>query len=185
VTIFERAHLLSTAVAYMAIGAIGKYGGQARLRPVFAALALAIAGATACNPTGVVSHETIGSLRYTSEPSLVSETPLLLIDHIVIKNVGRHTQFLSSGVCPTGMRAYRTADRRGAPVYDEIPGADCISLAVAVPLAPDSSMTFGAAVSAAQLQTAGVPAGHYWFAGVIDMNGGVIELAAGDATFSP
>jgi hypothetical protein len=177
---------MSTAAAYKAIGANGKSGGQAHVRRVHAALALAIVSATACgNPTGVVPRETVGGLRYTSEPSLVSETPLLLIDHIVIKNVSRHTQFLSSGVCPTGMRAYRSADRRGAPVYDAEPGVDCIDLLVKVRLASDSSVTFGASVSAADLRAAGVPGGHYWFASVLNMNGGVIELAASDASFSP
>jgi hypothetical protein len=149
-------------------------------------LALAIVSATGCgNPTGVESRETIGGVRYTSEPSLVSETPFLLTDAIVIKNVSRHSKFLSSGECPVGMRAYRSADRSGAPVYDVEPGVDCIDVLVGRWLAPDSSITFGESVAAADLRAAGVQGGHYWFASVLAMNGHVIELAAGDATFSP
>ena len=174
------------SAAWYQAGANAKCGAQASARPVLAALALAILSATACrSPTGVPEQETLDGARYTSYPSLSSDTPFVLIYSVVVKNVSRHTQFFTSGACPVGMRAYRSADRLGAPVYDAEPGFACIAVGVEWRLPPDSSATFGGSVSAADLRAAEVPAGHYWFASVLKLNGGVIELAAGDATFSP
>lgn len=176
---------MAAAAGYKAIGANGKNNGQVRAGPVFFGLALAILTAVGCgNPTGVPERETVSGVRYTSTPSLSGDTPFVLIDSVVVKNISGHTKSFSSGVCPMSIRAYRSADRSGGPVYDQGPPYPCIAPVVEWQLAPDSSTIFVESVSAARLRAAGVPPGHYWFAAVLSLNGGVIELAAGDASFS-
>lgn len=157
------------------------------LTPVVSAgLAFAIASTTACiDPTGVTDRVTTDGLRYTSAPSLVSATPLVLLDSIVVTNVSPHTIFFSYGACVVSMRAYQSADRSGTPVYNQAAHQACLDFLEGMQLAPGGSITFEGSLSAAGLQAAGVPPGHYWFASVLLVNGGKVELAAGDANVSP
>lgn len=151
-----------------------------------AGLPFAIVSTTACgNPTGVTDRVTTDGIRYTSEPSQVSETPLLLVDTVLVTNVSQHATSITYGGCVVSMRAYRSADRSGAPVYDQAARQACLDILNRELLAPGGSTTFVGSVSAAGLKAAGVPPGHYWFASVVLVNDATTELAAGDANFSP
>jgi hypothetical protein len=150
-----------------------------------ASLAFAIVSVTACgNPTGVTERVTTAGVRYTSEPSVVTETPLVLVDTVVLTNVSQHSASVTYSGCVVLMRAYRSADRSGAPVYDQANEEACLAYVARLGLAPGASATFVGSLSGAGLQAAGVPPGHYWFASVVLVNDTKIELAAGDANFS-
>ena len=149
-------------------------------------LAFAILSTAACgNPAGVIERVAVDGVRYTSEPFLVSATPLLLVDSIVLTNVSQHTANITYGGCVVSMRAYRSSDRSGAPVYDQASYEACLDILSRSLLAPGDSLTFVGSISAGGLHAAGVPPGHYWFASVVLVNGATTELAAGDANFSP
>ena len=153
------------------------------LTPVVSAgLAFAIGTTTAClGPTGPTDRVTADGLRYTSAPSELSATPLVLLDSIVITNVSRHTISFSYGGCVVSMRAYRSADRSGTPVYNQAAHQACLANLNGIDLAPGAGISFVGSLSAAGMQAAGVPPGHYWFTSVLLVNDEKIELAAGDA----
>lgn len=135
---------------------------------------------------GAAQARVVDGIAYRAETRVMESHPVQLHTTATVTNTtqqAREIEFPDG--CTVLIRAYRTAERSGAPAWDQQRVAVCTMAIQIVRLAPGESREFGMHAGAAEILGDSLPAGRYYLTALLRPDGDRVEVPAGEAELAP
>jgi hypothetical protein len=131
-------------------------------------------------PIGSPQTTVVNDITYRVEPFSELTVPVTVGATAAVSNrtERRRTVTFPDG-CVVLLRAYRDADRSGAPAWDQRRAVMCTQAIVQARLDPDDSVEYSARATAREILGDSLPGGRYYFTAYLRPDGRVVELPAG------
>jgi hypothetical protein len=151
------------------------------------AAAMTLAGCAPMDPAfppgGLPSPvRVVDGLTYRAETHVMADRPTQLHVQATVTNTAtseRRVEFPDG--CVVLLRAYRNAERSGAPSWDQRNAVACTMAIQVARIAPGRSESFETTASAPEILGDSLPAGRYYFTAYFRPAGQEVEVLAGDA----
>ncbi|MDP2952062.1 MAG: hypothetical protein Q8O76_01935 [Chloroflexota bacterium] len=151
--------------------------------------------ATPTPPTAPRETAELNGVTYRAEMRMqkaiptADVSPVMLRATVIIANTNDRSVEVPLEGCAVSLRLYEEPSRTATPVwtsegYRERMGGRCMQDPYAVALRPGESYEVGDAIDAGLVLNDSVPPGRYYFAIIIKLSGGPLELAAGEGELS-
>ena len=146
--------------------------------------------------SGGRSRAQVTGLEFHASSSVEGVAPASLVTGVTITNRNAAPVDLQFGACALKLRAYRSPDKSGKPVwYSELAGLPfikhaqqmCILMLYHRTLAPGQSIgapTFGSKIPTYEILADSLPEGRYYFTAQLELNNQLFTFDAGSAVIS-